>query len=847
MALVAALGVTPLAIPPAGATRPTATARQLAGSIPSPYIDARDAVKVGNDLFVIDGNAIDRIDVTTSAWAVFAGDRTVSGSVDGYGAAARFNIPQGLATDGDNLYVADSNNDTIRRVRIGNAEVSTIAGQVGLVGSADGAGAAARFNGPKGIVVVPDELSVYIADSYNRTIRKLTLATAAVTTVAGMPGAVGSVDGIGAAARFEFPDGITSDASGVLWIGDGIKLRKLVPSTRAVTTRAAFTDPGAFNQNAMGVAVSGGFVYVAAFYFIDTEDGGEYWKIWKVNAATGGVVDITPPLLQAVDLLTDGVNLWAAHGPRFTEITLATGASRGAAGIAAAGQVDGRGAAARFTNPADTTSDGLNLYVTDRATGAVRKVVIATGAVTTLATGLDQPRGITHDATDLYVAQPDAVARISKATGAVSTLVTLPTASNPAHDLVYQGGHLYLVHGDCAVYDIVIATATMTALAGVPGQCGNQTDGTGAAARFGAGASSPPTSITTDGTNLWIADNRLRKVVIATAVVTTVAAPGTADSLTHAGGSLYVVLDVNGTGRGVYRSDAPGGAYTLVIPDRGQPLTYAPTSASTTAAGDFLWFNGIAADSAGHRLFFANGYGVGMITDAKVPPQLTIGDVTTNEGDGGMAQAVFTVRLSSPQPDLISVVYLTNDGSATSASGDYVGQSGRLDFAPGVVEQRVKVTVNGDMANEANESFKVRLVWPSGGAVLARAIGTATLLDDDPNGGSATLAIGDVSVVEGDDLSALAVFPVRLSSAQGSSVSVNFGTVDGSATLAGGDYEPRLGTLSFAPGVTGATVFVKLTGDYRPEALETFSLVLSGSTGPTITRASGAGAIIDDD
>ena len=174
MALVAALGVTPLAIPPAGATRPTATARQLAGSIPSPYIDARDAVKVGNDLFVIDGNAVDRIDVTTSAWSVFAGDRTVSGSVDGYGAAARFNIPQGLATDGDNLYVADSNNDTIRRVRIGNAEVSTIAGQVGLVGSADGAGAAARFNGPKGIVVAPDELSVYIADSYNRTIRKLT-------------------------------------------------------------------------------------------------------------------------------------------------------------------------------------------------------------------------------------------------------------------------------------------------------------------------------------------------------------------------------------------------------------------------------------------------------------------------------------------------------------------------------------------------------------------------------------------------------------------------------------------------------------------------------------------------
>jgi Calx-beta domain-containing protein len=141
----------------------------------------------------------------------------------------------------------------------------------------------------------------------------------------------------------------------------------------------------------------------------------------------------------------------------------------------------------------------------------------------------------------------------------------------------------------------------------------------------------------------------------------------------------------------------------------------------------------------------------------------------------------------------------------------------------------------------------VRLVWPSGRAVVARNLGTATGLDDDPAGGGATFALGDVSVVEGDDLSALAVFPVRLSSAQAGAVSVNFGTADGTATVAGGDYEPRLGTLTFAPGITSATIFVKLTGDYRPEANETFSLVLSGSSGPAVTRATGTGTIVNDD
>lgn len=845
--LVATLAVVPVAPRPAGATGPNATARQLAGSIPVPYLDTRGSVKLGDQLFVIDGNAIDRIDLTTSVWSVFAGDRAAAGSADGYGATARFDFPAGLATDGDYLYVADSNNQTIRRVHPGNGQVSTIAGQADVPGSADGIGVAARFSGPSGLVVSPDKLSLYVTDVGNRTVRKLTLATAAVTTVAGTPGASGSVDGVGAAARFESPRGITSDGAGVLWVTDGIKLRRLVPSTRAVTTRASFANL-AHNQYALGVAVTGGFAYVAAFYFYDQDDGGEEWKLWKVNVATGAMSDVTVPGVRAKGLFTDGAVLWAAEQYRFTEIILATGATRAAGGVGATGHADGAGAAARFTYTSDSTSDGTNLYVTDFMAGAIRKVVIGTGAVTTLATGIDRPLGITRDGTNLYVAAGAEVKRIVVATGQVTTLVTLPPGT--AQDLVHLAGHLYLVHGDCVLYDVTVATATHTALAGSPGQCDNYTDGTGSAAHFGTccGTSSPPRDITTDGSDLWVADGKLRKVVIATALVTTVVTPGHTTSVESAGGSLYLINSISGPGPRIYRRDSPGGPLTIVMPFTGNPLTYTPALASATGADTPGYGAGsLTADSGGHRLFFTNSTGVAMLTDTPHPPELSIGDVALSEGDGGSGLAVLTVRLSSPQPRPVTVGFLTNDGTATAGGGDYAGQSGLLTFPPGVVEQRVRVTVNGDAADEADESFKVRLVWPSGGAVVARPIGTATVLDDDPSGGGATLAIGDVSLVEGDDAGALAVFPVRLSSAQPGPVSVNFGTADGTATAASGDYDARVGTLNLPTGVTSATVFVKVNGDYDPEALEAFTLTIAGSSGPTINRATGTGGVIDDD
>jgi hypothetical protein len=147
------------------------------------------------NLYVADtyNNTIRMIVIASATVSAFAGTAGVFGSVNGIGAAARFFFPCGITTDGTNLYVTDYGNSTIRQVTIAGASVTTPAGQVGVTGSADGTGNAATFNSPAGIAT--DGTNLYIADTYNCTTRQMALSSAAVTTVAGQPGTPGSSDG----------------------------------------------------------------------------------------------------------------------------------------------------------------------------------------------------------------------------------------------------------------------------------------------------------------------------------------------------------------------------------------------------------------------------------------------------------------------------------------------------------------------------------------------------------------------------------------------------------------------------------------------------------------------------
>jgi sugar lactone lactonase YvrE len=160
------------------------------------------------------------------------------------GAAARFNAPDGVALDtAGNVYVADANNHTIRKVTAAGV-VTTLAGTAGLSGSTDGTGAAAHFSFPSG-VAIDSAGSLYVADFGNHTIRKVT-ADGVVTTLAGTAGLSGSADGTGAAARFNGPDGVSVDGAGHIYVADVFNstIRKVTP-TGTTSTVAGVAGMGA--------------------------------------------------------------------------------------------------------------------------------------------------------------------------------------------------------------------------------------------------------------------------------------------------------------------------------------------------------------------------------------------------------------------------------------------------------------------------------------------------------------------------------------------------------------------------------------------------------------------------
>jgi hypothetical protein len=195
------------------------------------------ATDSGGNIYVTDAAATIRKITPSGVVTTLAGSASGRGSEVGTGSAASFNRPAGVAADsGGNVYVADTDNSTIRKITPAGV-VTTVAGSAGLRGSADGTGSAARFNSPWG-VATDSSGNVYVADSRNDTIRKITPA-GVVTTLAGSAGFFGSEDGTGSAARFNSPWGVATDSSGNVYVADSGNhtIRKMTPAG-VVTTLA---------------------------------------------------------------------------------------------------------------------------------------------------------------------------------------------------------------------------------------------------------------------------------------------------------------------------------------------------------------------------------------------------------------------------------------------------------------------------------------------------------------------------------------------------------------------------------------------------------------------------------
>ena len=203
------------------------------------------AVAADGSLNVSD-TANDLIRSITSAGAVMtlAGTAGSAGTADGTGAAAKFSLPVGVARDASGvLFVADSHNQTIRKITAAGV-VTTFAGSAGNAGSVDNTGTSARFNNPAGIAI-DSAGNVYVADAANDTIRKIT-ASGVVTTLAGSPGVSGSQDGTGNGAQFSNPGGLAISAAGDLYLADtgNSTIRKITTAGVVTTVAGLAGTPG---------------------------------------------------------------------------------------------------------------------------------------------------------------------------------------------------------------------------------------------------------------------------------------------------------------------------------------------------------------------------------------------------------------------------------------------------------------------------------------------------------------------------------------------------------------------------------------------------------------------------
>jgi sugar lactone lactonase YvrE len=313
------------------------------------------------------------------------------GHQDGPGGTATFLFPTGvgLSPDGSLLYVADQGNDAIRTITLPGAVVSTFAGKANGRGYADATGLDAQFSNPTDSVLAPDG-NLYVTDTFNSRIRKITPA-GVVTTFAG--GTRGNMDGTGTSAQLSDPTGIAVGDDGGNWVFYVTDLEN--DNVRKITQAGVVTTVATGISGAYGVAVAAdGDVYVSEFY-------GNTIKKIDMPSATVTVLAGSPGTPDFKDgtgtaayfknpagIALDGSgNLFVADysNNRIRQIVVATAVVTTYAGSGQTGFANGTGVAATFYAPNDVHRVGSDLYVSDGGNQIIR--LIEPGAVVTTVAG----------------------------------------------------------------------------------------------------------------------------------------------------------------------------------------------------------------------------------------------------------------------------------------------------------------------------------------------------------------------------------------------------------------------------------------------------------------------------
>jgi sugar lactone lactonase YvrE len=350
------------------------------------------AVDEEGNIYVADtqNSAIRKIDAThfVSTLAGLAGS---PGKSDGSTSIARFNNPQGIAVDAaGNIYVADTGNNLIRQIT--PSGVTTLAGSAGVTGSTNGTGTNALFRLP-GALVVDASTNVFVADTYNSTIRKVTFSGSnwVVTTIAGVPGTNANADGSTTNAFFFQPSGITIDSNQNLYVADtgNGAIRKIrFNGTNWVTSTIAHLPLPLDICSYSGTRL---YVTCADDTIRRVEFSGTNWTV-DILAGVSGVAGDTDGGSGARFDYPSGLTIhdgaiYVADSLNNTVRSVKTnGIVASLAGLAGGkGFVDGGMTDARFNQPTGLATDSdNNLYVADSKNGTIRQIT-PSGLVTTLA------------------------------------------------------------------------------------------------------------------------------------------------------------------------------------------------------------------------------------------------------------------------------------------------------------------------------------------------------------------------------------------------------------------------------------------------------------------------------
>lgn len=220
---------------------------------------------------------------------------------------------------------------------------------------------------------------------------------------------------------------------------------------------------------------------------------------------------------------------------------------------------------------------------------------------------------------------------------------------------------------------------------------------------------------------------------------------------------------------------------------------------------------------------------------------IAINNISQFEGHSGTSDFIFDVTLNTSSGQTVTVDFTTVDGTATVADNDYIANNGTVTFLPGETSRPIVVEVVGDTTFEGTQFFLVNLSNPVN-TTFADSQGNGTIVNDD-----VTIAINNVSLDEGDASLTDFIFDVTLSGTYSLTITADFSTSDGSATIADNDYIDTNGTVTFLPGETSQPVVVQVVGDINLEGTEFFHVNLSSAVNASFSDIQGNGTILNDD